>query len=187
MNKININDFNYDLPEERIAKFPLEKRDSSKLLIYKQGEISEKNFYNLPEFINSGSLLVFNNTKVVHARIIFHKKTGAQIEVFCLEPNKPSNYEQNFAATGSCIWNCVVGNLKKWKDEILVKNFCSGNIEDSLSVEKLSNDGNSLKLKFSWNSQLSFAQVMDACGKMPIPPYLKRESQEIDAERYQTI
>ncbi|MDR3226529.1 MAG: S-adenosylmethionine:tRNA ribosyltransferase-isomerase [Prevotellaceae bacterium] len=187
MNKIKINEFDYNLPDERIAKFPLPQRDLSKLLIYDDGKIDNKTFCNLPDYLNSNSLLVFNNTKVVHARIIFHKPTGAQIEIFCLEPLYPNNYEQNFAATVECIWNCTVGNLKKWKNEILIKPFIYNNIHNQLSVEKIDSDGELLKLKFSWNLQLSFAQVMDVCGKMPIPPYLKRESQEIDTERYQTI
>jgi S-adenosylmethionine:tRNA ribosyltransferase-isomerase len=187
MNQINISDFDYDLPDERIAKFPLQKRDSSKLLIYDKGKISHQSFVDLPDLLNPNSLLVFNNTKVVHARIIFRKTTGAQIEVFCLEPASPYSYEQNFAATTECIWNCTVGNLKKWKNEILKKKFICSNIEDELSVEKIENNKGSIKLKFSWNSELSFAQIMDTCGKMPVPPYLKRESQEIDSERYQTV
>ncbi|MDR3287146.1 MAG: S-adenosylmethionine:tRNA ribosyltransferase-isomerase [Prevotellaceae bacterium] len=187
MNKIKINEFDYNLPDERIAKFPLPQRDLSKLLIYKDGKIDSKTFCNLADYLNSNSLLIFNNTKVVHARIIFHKATGAQIEIFCLEPIFPNNYEQNFATTAECVWNCTVGNLKKWKNEILKLEFIYNNIHDQLSVEKIDNDGELLKLKFSWDSQLSFAQIMDVCGKMPIPPYLKRESQEIDTERYQTI
>ncbi|MDR0420177.1 MAG: S-adenosylmethionine:tRNA ribosyltransferase-isomerase [Prevotellaceae bacterium] len=187
MNKININDFNYELPDERIAKFPLPQRDLSKLLIYDKGKISHQSFSDLPNFLNSNSLLIFNNTKVVRARIIFYKPTGAQIEIFCLEPVLPSNYEQNFATTTECIWNCTVGNLKKWKGETLKKEFTCDNIHDELSVEKIDVGYQSLKLKFSWKSGLSFAQIMDVCGKMPVPPYLKRESQEIDSERYQTI
>ncbi|MDR1198955.1 MAG: S-adenosylmethionine:tRNA ribosyltransferase-isomerase [Prevotellaceae bacterium] len=187
MNNISINDFDYELPDERIAKFPLQQRDSSKLLIYDKGKISHQPFSSLPNLINPNSLLVFNNTKVVRARIFFYKPTGAQIEVFCLEPVAPGNYEQNFAATSECIWNCTVGNLKKWKSEALKKEFVCDSIRDELCVEKLDTDGLSLKLKFTWKSGLSFAQVMDVCGKIPVPPYLKRESQEIDSERYQTI
>ena len=187
MNQININDFDYELSEDRIAKFPLEQRDLSKLLIYDEGEIKQQTFCELPQYLDSNSLLVFNNTKVVHARIILHKSTGAQIEVFCLEPLMPNNYEQNFASTNECMWNCVVGNLKKWKGEILKKPFEYENISDELCVEKIDNNSEFLRLKFSWKSGLSFAQVMEVCGKIPIPPYLKRESQEIDTERYQTI
>ncbi|MDR1983289.1 MAG: S-adenosylmethionine:tRNA ribosyltransferase-isomerase [Prevotellaceae bacterium] len=187
MNQINVNDFDYDLPSERIAKFPLPQRDSSKLLIYDKGKIKQQIFSNLADFINPDSLLVFNNTKVVHARIIFHKTTGAQIEIFCLEPVLPSNYEQNFASTNECTWNCTVGNLKKWKNETLKKQFSCNDINDELNVEKIDVKDELLQLKFRWKSGLSFAQVMEACGKMPIPPYLKRESHEIDTERYQTI
>ncbi|MDR2653308.1 MAG: S-adenosylmethionine:tRNA ribosyltransferase-isomerase [Prevotellaceae bacterium] len=184
MNKINIDDFDYELPDERIAKFPLQQRDSSKLLIYNKGKISHQSFFDLPNLLNANSLLVFNNTKVVHARIIFYRTTGAQIEVFCLEPVSPNNYEQNFATTSECVWNCTVGNLKKWKGETLKKTFFCNNIQDELCVD---NKDDSINLRFSWNSGLSFAQVMDACGKIPVPPYLKRESQEIDNERYQTV
>ncbi|MDR1347845.1 MAG: S-adenosylmethionine:tRNA ribosyltransferase-isomerase [Prevotellaceae bacterium] len=187
MNKISINDFDYELPDERIAKFPLQQRDSSKLLIYDKGKIGHQPFSSLPNIINSNSLLVFNNTKVVRARIFFYKATGAQIEIFCLEPVLPGSYEQNFATTSECIWNCTVGNLKKWKGEALKKEFVCDNIRDELRVEKLSFGDLPLKLKFSWKSGLSFAQVMDACGTIPVPPYLKRESQEIDSERYQTV
>ncbi|MDR0754401.1 MAG: S-adenosylmethionine:tRNA ribosyltransferase-isomerase [Prevotellaceae bacterium] len=187
MNQINIDKFDYELPDERIAKFPLQQRDSSKLLVYDKGKISHQSFADLPNLLNPNSLLVFNNTKVVHARIIFHKTTGAQIEVFCLEPVVPNNYEQNFAATAECIWNCTVGNLKKWKGETLRKKFVCNSIEDELNVDKIENNEGSLKVKFTWNSGLSFAQVMDVCGKIPVPPYLKRESQEIDSERYQTV
>ncbi|MDR1552916.1 MAG: S-adenosylmethionine:tRNA ribosyltransferase-isomerase [Prevotellaceae bacterium] len=187
MNKININDFDYELPDERIAKFPFQQRDSSKLLIYSKGKISHQAFFDLPDLLNSNSLLVFNNTKVVHARIIFYKPTGAQIEVFCLKPVLPDSYEQNFAATSECIWNCTVGNLKKWKGETLKKKFVCNDIQNELCVDKIDSNGDSIKLKFSWNYGLSFAQVMDTCGKIPVPPYLKRESQKIDSERYQTI
>ncbi|MDR2125758.1 MAG: S-adenosylmethionine:tRNA ribosyltransferase-isomerase [Prevotellaceae bacterium] len=187
MNKINISDFDYELPDERIAKYPLPQRDSSKLLIYGKGKISHQSFADLPDLLNSNSLLVFNDTKVVHARIIFHKTTGAQIEIFCLEPVLPVGYEHNFAATAECIWHCTVGNLKKWKGETLKKTFICNNIKDELSVEKIGNNNELLKVRFTWNSELSFAQVMDSCGKIPVPPYLKRDSQEIDCERYQTI
>jgi S-adenosylmethionine:tRNA ribosyltransferase-isomerase len=182
-----INDFDYELPNERIAKFPLQQRDASKLLIYDRGKISEQIFSNLTEFLDENSLLIFNNTKVVHARIIFQKHTGANIEVFCIEPDTPNNYEQNFASTNECMWNCTVGNLKKWKDDILKKKFTCNNINDELNVEKINSNADLLKLKFSWQSGLSFAQVMDACGKIPIPPYLHRDSMEIDNERYQTV
>ncbi|MDR2065857.1 MAG: S-adenosylmethionine:tRNA ribosyltransferase-isomerase [Prevotellaceae bacterium] len=187
MNQINISDFDYELPDERIAKFPLPKRDSSKLLIYNKGKINHQSFADLPDLLNPNSLLVFNNTKVVNARIIFRKTTGAQIEVFCIEPALPNSYEQNFASTAECIWNCAVGNLKKWKGETLKKKYICDNIEDELGVDKIENNNSLLKLKFSWNSGLSFAQIMDICGKIPVPPYLKRESQKIDNERYQTV
>ncbi|MDR2291969.1 MAG: S-adenosylmethionine:tRNA ribosyltransferase-isomerase [Prevotellaceae bacterium] len=187
MNQIKTDEFDYELPDERIAKFPLQQRDSSKLLIYDKGKISQQSFVDLPDLLHPDSLLVFNNTKVVHARIIFYKNTGAQIEIFCLEPAAPNNYEQNFATTTECIWHCTVGNLKKWKNKTLRKKFIYDSIEDELTVDKIENNDESLQLKFRWNSGLSFAQVMDVCGKIPVPPYLKRESQDIDSERYQTI
>lgn len=187
MNDININEYDYELPENRIAKFPLEQRDFSKLLIYNKGDISEAKFCNLPDLLSQKSLLVFNNTKVIHARIIFHKSTGARIEVFCLEPDQPVDYAQNFAETKNCKWKCVVGNLKKWKNEILEKPFTYNNIDDILRVEKDEENNETLTLSFSWSSGLSFAQVLEACGNVPIPPYLKRESQNIDNDRYQTI
>ena len=115
-NDLLISDYNYPLPEERIAKFPLEKREMSKLLIYNKGNISESQFYHIGEFLPQGSMLVFNNTKVIRARLIFHKPTGARIEIFCLEPYEPADYERAFAIKGSCKWSCIVGNLKKWKE-----------------------------------------------------------------------
>ncbi len=177
---ININDYNYPLPDERIAKFPLEKRENSKLLVYKDNKIAERNFFNLSEVVPSGSLLVFNNTRVIRARIIMHKSTGARIEIFCLEPSLPADYERAFAVKGKCQWHCIIGNAKKWKGEDLILNFENNHtLRARLVAEK--------EVEFEWDSDISFGQLLEILGKMPIPPYLNRESQELDNTRYQTV
>ncbi|MEG2034737.1 MAG: S-adenosylmethionine:tRNA ribosyltransferase-isomerase [Mucinivorans sp.] len=175
INSINISDFDYPLTSERIAKFPLERRDQSKLLIYKDNQISHTVFSNLFYFLPSDTLLVFNNTKVVRARLIFHKATGARIEVFCLEPDLPRSYEQAFAATRHCSWHCIVGNAKKWKGEPLL-------IGDVLRATKGSGD----EVNFEWTTDETFGQLLERLGRTPIPPYLERESEAIDTVRYQT-
>ena len=181
--EISIKDFTYNLPDERIARFPLEKRDQSRLLLYRQGEITEDNFSHLDEYLNSNDLLVFNNTKVIHARLLFHKSTGARIEVFCLEPVAPSTFEQALATKNTCTWQCTIGNLKKWKDEVL----CIEHNGVQLKAEKLEVMNGSVTVRFNWNGELSFGELMEQYGAIPIPPYLKRESEEIDSTRYQTV
>lgn len=185
---IDIRDFNYPLPDERIAKYPLQVRDSSKLL-YFNGQISEQIFRNLASFVPSDALMVFNNTKVVPARMHFCKPTGALIEIFALEPVSPVDYNLAFASTQSCVWKCLVGNAKKWKDGLL-NLFNPENkkdIEDlGLTAELVSREGQSAQIRFSWTCGLPFSAVLDASGTIPIPPYLNRDTEDIDLVRYQT-
>lgn len=180
---IHISDYNYPLPDERIAKFPIAQRDHSKLLVYRHGEVSEDHFYNLPDYLPEGALMVFNNTKVIQARLHFRKATGALIEIFLLEPAEPTDYEQMFQTTGHCAWYCLIGNAKKWKDGIL--KLMSNDI--NLRVEKKSLHGTSYRVDFEWSGGLSFAELIDRIGELPIPPYLNRETQESDKTTYQTV
>ena len=183
--QINISDYNYELPDERIAKFPLKKRDSSKLLTYISGNVSTNVFSSLPEILLANSCLVFNNTRVIQARLEFFKSTGSRIEIFCLEPQEPSSYELSLSSTQSCVWKCMVGNLKKWKGEVLKKEIGSDNLV--LEAERLETNGNTSFIKFSWNNGVSFAEVLDLLGELPIPPYLNRKTQESDKTTYQTV
>lgn len=183
--QINISDYNYELPDERIAKFPLEKRDSSKLLTYISGNVETNVFSSLPEILPACSCLVFNNTRVIQARLEFFKSTGSRIEIFCLEPQEPSSYELSLSSTQSCVWKCMVGNLKKWKGEVLKKEIGSDNLV--LEAERLETNGNTSFIKFSWNNGVSFAEVLDLLGELPIPPYLNRKTQESDKTTYQTV
>ena len=183
--QINISDYNYELPDERIAKFPLEKRDSSKLLTYISGNVETNVFSSLPEILPARSCLVFNNTRVIQARLEFFKCTGSRIEIFCLEPQEPSSYELSLSSTQSCVWKCMVGNLKKWKGEVLKKEIGSDNLV--LEAERLETNGNTSFIKFSWNNGVSFAEVLDLLGELPIPPYLNRKTQESDKTTYQTV
>ena len=185
--QINISDYNYELPDERIAKFPLEKRDSSKLLTYTSGAVSTNTFSSLPEILPAGSCLVFNNTRVIQARLEFFKTTGSRIEIFCLEPHSPAAYEQSFSSTESCVWKCMVGNLKKWKGEVLCKQVLVGEEQLVLQAERLETSGNTSFIKFSWNTGCSFSEILDALGELPIPPYLNRKTQESDKTTYQTV
>ena len=185
--QINISDYNYELPDERIAKFPLEKRDSSKLLTYTSGAVSSNTFSSLPEILPAGSCLVFNNTRVIQARLEFFKATGSRIEIFCLEPHSPAAYEQSFSSTESCVWKCMVGNLKKWKGEVLCKPVLVGAEQLVLQAERLETSGNTSLIKFSWNTGCSFSEILDALGELPIPPYLNRKTQESDKTTYQTV
>ncbi len=185
--KIRISDYSYILPSTRIAKYPLPKRDESKLLIYRNGVITESVFKQLSEFIPSGSQLYINDTRVIHARLKFRKTSGANIEVFCLTPYDPVDYQLSFSQTGSCIWTCMVGNLKKWKDELLRLEFQANNENYVLAAEKLEPQGGYITVKFKWNGSFSFGEVLDSLGIIPIPPYLNRDSETIDRDRYQTI
>lgn len=184
---IEIKSYDYDLPDERIAKYPLEQRDQSKLLIYKNNAIAERHFYNLPEEIPAGSMIVFNNTKVIQARLHFHKETGALIEVFCLEPEMPRDYQQNFASEHECTWICLVGNSKKWKEGALSQTINVDGTEVVLSCERVGESGASQKIHFFWDKPVSFAKILDAIGELPIPPYLNRATEEKDKQTYQTV
>lgn len=179
---------NYELPDERIAKYPLAERDASKLLVWNNGNISDSNFRLLADFLPEQSLLVFNNTKVIRARLPFQKKTGAQIEIFCLDPDSPSDYQLAFQQTKNCSWNCMVGNLKKWKQEPLERQVNLDGKTITLLATKLSQEEANVKVEFSWDDEtVDFASLIEATGILPIPPYLHRETEQSDLERYQTI
>ncbi|MBQ9361903.1 MAG: S-adenosylmethionine:tRNA ribosyltransferase-isomerase [Bacteroidaceae bacterium] len=212
---IHIADYNYTLPDERIAKFPLAERDSSKLLIYNKGVVTEDVFTSLPKYIPSGSLMVFNNTKVIQARLHFRKQTptpapadeshpdglpphrggglgrgsvlGALIEVFCLEPALPNDYQLNFSTKGSVQWYCLVGNLKKWKEGKLYREIDINGETITLSCERKGLHGTSHTIEFAWDGNYTWAELLDAVGELPIPPYLNRETQESDKRTYQTV
>ena len=194
---IHIADYNYDLPDERIAKFPLAERDASKLLIYNQGKVSEDVFSSLPKYLPTGALMVFNNTKVIQARLHFRKSPsvsngvevqGALIEVFCLEPALPNDYQLNFSQKRSVQWYCLVGNLKKWKEGKLFREIEMPNGEQvTLACERKGLHGTSHIIEFSWNGNYTWAELLDAVGELPIPPYLNRETQESDKTTYQTV
>jgi S-adenosylmethionine:tRNA ribosyltransferase-isomerase len=191
---IRIIDYNYPLPDERIAKFPLSQRDHSKLLVYQKGEVKEDVFYNLPSYLPSGALMVFNNTKVIQARMHFRKENangeplGALIEIFLLEPADPSDYEQMFQTTGHCAWYCLVGNLKKWKEGSLKRVVDINGKTIVVSATRNGEHGTSFRIDFSWDAlDVSFAEIVDAMGELPIPPYLKRDTQESDKTTYQTV
>ena len=191
---IHISDYNYDLPDSRIAKFPVSPRDTSKLLVYRHGEISDDIFYNLPKYLPQKSLMVFNNTKVIQARMHFRKETGALIEVFLMEPAAPTDYELMFQTRGECSWLCMVGNLKKWKEGSLVRTFdvAGSTINFKATMRRdiidTTSGGTNYWVDFAWNNPLvSFAEILDAVGELPIPPYLNRETQDSDKTTYQTV
>ena len=185
---IQIKNFNYNLPDERIAKFPLAKRDNSKLLLYRHGEVTEDVFHNIAQYLPKGALMVFNNTKVIQARLHFRKETGALIEVFLLEPYMPADYEQMFQTTGHCSWLCMIGNRKKWKEGTLKRTFDVKGKEVTLVAERKEDVHKSYRVDFSWDaSDVSWAELLDAVGELPIPPYLNRETQESDKTTYQTV
>ena len=186
---IKIEDYNYVLPDERIAKYPLSERDSSKVLVYKDGACAETVFKNLPQQIPAGSMMVFNDTKVVPARLFFKRPTGAHIEIFCLEPDTPSEYNTNFATTGNCRWKCVIGNSKRLKDnELLHLDSDSGEFDGiSPKARLISRDGQTGIVEFSWQGGIPFSELLERCGRIPIPPYLNRATEAIDIERYQTL
>lgn len=185
---IKISEFNYPLPDERIAKFPLAERDRSKLLVYRHGEVSEDVFTSLPNYLEPGELMVFNNTKVIQARLHFRKETGALIEVFCLEPVCPNDYALNFQQTGRCSWLCLIGNLKKWKEGTLRRTIEVKGRPVVLSATRGACRGTSHWIDFAWEDDtVTFADVLEAAGELPIPPYLNRETQDSDKETYQTV
>jgi S-adenosylmethionine:tRNA ribosyltransferase-isomerase len=191
---IHISDYNYPLTDERIAKFPIAQRDHSKLLLYKHGEVGEDMFYNLPKYLPKGALMVFNNTKVIQARMHFRKTdangdhTGALIEIFLLEPAEPSDYELMFQTSGHCAWYCLVGNLKKWKGGALTREIEINGQKITITATRGPIHGTSHRIDFTWSiNDHSFAEIIDAIGELPIPPYLNRDTQESDKTTYQTV
>ena len=185
---IRISEFNYPLPDERIAKFPLPVRDQSKLLLYRHGEVTEDIFTSLPDYLPANSLIIFNNTKVIQARLHFHKETGALIEVFCLEPVQPNDYARNFQQTEHAAWLCMIGNLKKWKEGALKREITVKGKPLTLTAERGACHGTSHWVDFRWNNpEITFADILEVFGELPIPPYLNRETQESDKETYQTV
>lgn len=187
--KIKISDYNYNLPDERIAKYPLERRDASKLLVY-DNHIEDHQFSELPAFLPADAMMVFNETKVVPARLHFHRESGAHIEIFCLQPQEPADYVSMFASKNSCKWRCIVGNVKRWKapEELFLMNPGDNATlkEVDLRARMVFREGETSIVEFVWNTDREFSQVLDLCGTIPIPPYLNRETQSIDLERYQT-
>ncbi|WP_415159397.1 S-adenosylmethionine:tRNA ribosyltransferase-isomerase [Parafilimonas sp.] len=188
--QLQIKDFDYNLPDEKIARHPLAKRDASKLLIYKKDEETKEDvFTNLANYLPENSLIIFNNTKVVEARLLFKKATGTTIEIFCLEP--ADDYADITTAMfqhNKVLWKCLIGNAKKWKDEILVKKILHDGKEIELSAKKISRQGENFIVEFSWNDeQLSFAETLHISGVIPLPPYLRRDAEEDDKKRYQTV
>lgn len=187
---IRIEDFTYDLPDDRIAKYPLKYRDSSQLLSYKDGNIDKRSFSGISELIPDDSLMIFNDTKVVPARLHFQRPTGAHIEIFCLEPVQPEEYVSMFAVTGSCRWKCIVGNIKRWKNDTLTlyNPMADRRIEEmGLKADLIERVGETSVIEFSWDIDAPFSQVLEVCGTVPIPPYLNRNTEDVDLERYQTL
>jgi S-adenosylmethionine:tRNA ribosyltransferase-isomerase len=188
MKNINIPDYYYDLPENRIAQHPVRKRDRSKLLFYDGNNISSDLFTNLDAYIPDRSLLVFNNTRVIRARLLFRKKSGAIIEIFCLEPLAPSVYEKSFASKEPVEWKCIIGNLRKWKTGILTLEVTINRKVLLILAEKVHPEADAWRIRFSWNNpELSFGEVIEAAGHIPLPPYITREDEKDDIVRYQTV
>ena len=202
MEEILIEEYNYPLPDERIAKYPLAERDQSKLLVYREGEVSEDKFYRVGEYVPTGSLLIYNNTRVIQARLEFHKEAGdeairligdkargARIEIFCLEPLEPHDYQLSLGSTEGCTWKCMIGNAKKWKSGALSQPVILPSGEKvRLRAEKGEQTGNTFSVRFSWEgASVSFAEILDAVGELPIPPYLNRKTEESDKTTYQTV
>ena len=188
--EIRIDNYDYPLPDGRIAKYPLEQRDSSKLLEYRNGAVSEHVFRDIPDIVPSDAIMVFNDTKVVPARLHFQRETGAHIEVFCLEPVFPAEYNLIFARTSSCRWKCIVGNVKKWKSDTLsLYNPDNDKTVENLALKAslIERDGETSVVEFTWNGEVPFSRVLEICGSIPIPPYLNRDTEAIDQERYQTL
>lgn len=186
--QIQIKDYNYQLPEERIAKFPLPVRDESKLLIYKQGQITEDQFHNLANVLPKDSLMIFNNTKVIQARLRLQKETGATIEIFCLEPASPTDYNLNFQSKEEVSWYCMIGNLKKWKEGTLKQSLVLKGEKVTLSATRGEAHETGHRVNFHWdNSNFTFTDILEAFGELPIPPYLNRKTEETDKITYQTV
>ena len=214
---IHIRDYNYPLPDERIAKFPLSQRDQSKLLIYDRGNISERHFVDLPDLLPEGSLLVMNNTRVIQARLYFYKETGARVEILVLEPHMPKDYQVNFSTRGEVTWQCMVGGLKKWKQgslkaeveiqgekiSITAKRLTPSpsllgrgtdtpapqmqNVTSPLPNREGSDESPSILITFTWDGPYTWSEILEAMGELPIPPYLNRKAEESDKRTYQTV
>ena len=187
---IRIEDYNYPLPDERIAKYPLSQRDASKLLCYKDNIITENRFSDISSILPENHLIVFNDTKVVPARLHFQRPTGAHIEIFCLEPILPEEYVSMFAVTTTCRWKCIVGNIKRWKNDLLTLYNPENDQEIremGLTATLIERQGETSIIEFAWENGAPFSKVLDVCGNIPIPPYLNRETEAIDLERYQTL
>ena len=188
MQPLLIDEYNYPLPDERIAKYPLPQRDHSKLLVYRNGQVSEDLFYRVGEYLPHDALLIYNNTRVIQARLVFHKPSGARIEIFCLEPLQPHDYQLALGSQSGCTWKCMVGNLKKWKEGVLELALPNMSQPTVLRAERISTAGNTHQIRFEWDdTSLSFAEILDALGELPIPPYLNRPTEESDKTTYQTV
>jgi S-adenosylmethionine:tRNA ribosyltransferase-isomerase len=186
---INISDYDYPLPHDRIAMHPVSERDDSKLLVCCAGNISDNSFSKVHEYLPESSLLVLNDTRVIHARLLFHKSTGAAIEIFCLEPEAPvRDIQLAMEQKESCVWKCLVGNAKKWKEDVLSFEMIFGKMICKISAEIIQRHVGTYSIKFSWtNPELSFAEIIESAGKVPLPPYIHREVEEEDMDRYQTV
>ncbi len=184
---IKISDFSYALPDSKIAKYPLANRDLSKLLVWQNGRITESVFNRCIEYLPEGSQLVFNNTRVIHARLFFRKETGSKIEIFCLEPVEPTDYQLVFQQKKEVTWKCLVGNAKKWKEGILTRQIEIAGENITLKAEKTAQSENTFQIRFSWDKPFSFAEIIEHIGILPIPPYLNRETEDNDEETYQTV
>jgi S-adenosylmethionine:tRNA ribosyltransferase-isomerase len=193
--RLSIDRYDYPLPDKRIAKYPLPDRDGSKLLVYGTGRITSTPFRSLPEQLPPGSLLLFNDTRVIHARLLFHKATGARVEVFCLSPHDPADYAVSFQQRGRCSWRCMVGNARRWKKEVLSLQVPIGERVVELRAERAGRDGGDVIVSFSWDSGegggedlgFTFSELLEAAGKLPIPPYLNRAAESSDEVTYQTV
>ncbi len=185
--QIEIETYDYALPEERIAKYPLEERDASRLLIHRNGVIHETEFHALPEWLDPNTVLVFNNTRVIHARMRFRTEQGSDIEIFCLEPLSPADYQQSFSALQTVTWKTLIGNNRKWKDGALHIHVQSPTGATTLYAERLGRCEDAFEVRFSWEGTLAFGEVLHYAGLIPLPPYLHRESTTLDEDRYQTV
>ena len=187
---LRIADYDYPLPDERIAKHPLAEREQCKLLYYKGGNIEERRFWEVPALLPEHTTLIYNNTRVINARLRFRKETGSTIEIFCLEPVAPRDYEQIFQTTGHCVWQCLVGNSKRWKQGSLTQVVTIDGNEITLAATRGEQRGNAWEIAFDWDGgdmRCTFADVLDAIGEIPIPPYLNRGTEASDSTDYQTV
>jgi S-adenosylmethionine:tRNA ribosyltransferase-isomerase len=185
--ELSIKDFSYDLPEERIAQFPLEARDQSKLLIWKEGQINETLFNQLSSLLEVGDALYFNNTRVIHARVFFFKESGAKVEIMCLEPLDSSDTQVAFQQKKSATWKVMIGNSKRWKEGVLTKELSLNENKFTLKVQKLSQNEDTYTIRFAWDADISFAEMIEMAGVLPLPPYMNRDVEGEDENRYQTV